>query len=233
VHRTCPRDIAAPDLEVTDNDDRIKEEVLAELAWDPRLKPSEVTVSVVDGVVTLSGWVDAFLKRWAADRAAFRIRGVRGVMNQLEVRLPPSAHRSDAEIESMAALMLAANVGVSRDNIDVSVSDGVITLTGSVDWYFQRMDAERTVRALWGIKGVVNQIAVRAQPFVAEIRQHIQQALRRSAEPATKVNVETDGGAIVLTGNVRTWRERENAERIARSTAGVTSVDNEIVVETS
>lgn len=215
------------------DDQRIKEEVLAEIGWDPRLKPSAVSVSVVDGVVSLTGRVDTFLKRWAADRAAFRIRGVQGVTNQLEVRLPPSAQRSDAEIEAVAALMLAANCGIARDTIDVSVTDAVITLTGSVDWYFQRVDAERTVRGLWGIKGVVNQITVRAQPIVAEMKEHIQQALRRSAEPSTRVTVETREGTVVLRGKVRTWGERLNAERIARSTPGVTSVENEIVVEVS
>ncbi len=215
------------------DDDRIKEEVLAELAWDPRLKPSEVEVTVEDGTVTLTGCVDSFLKRWAADRAAFRIRGVRAVFNELEVRLPPSSQRSDAEIEAIAALILAAHAGVERDNIDVSVTDGVITLTGAVDWYFQRMDAERAVRALWGIKGVVNQITVRANPIVAAVKEHIYQALKRSAEPATRVTVENHGGAVVLKGTVRTYGERENAERVARSTPGVTSVDNEIVVNGS
>lgn len=213
------------------NDDQIRQEVLAELAWDPRLTPSSVVVDVEDGIVTLSGWVDSFLKRWAADRAAFRIRDVRGVTNKIEVRLPPPSKRTDVEITDTASLALAANAGIATEPIDVSVQDGVLTLTGSVEWYFQRLDAERSVRGLWGVKDVINQITVRARPIIAELTKHIQHALKRSApQGAHPISIEANGGNVVLKGSVRSWGERANAERVARSAPGVTGVDNQLVV---
>lgn len=181
-------------------DDRIKADVLAELGWDRRLQPDDLEVSVEDGVVTLRGWVDSFMRRWAADRSAFRVHGVRSVANLLEVRLSPSTGRSDAEIAAAAALALAGHDRLST--IDLGVRDGVITLSGSVDWYFQRCDAERKVREVCGVKDVVNNIAVRGQSVIARLTQHIHEG----PNPDEHERREADGPPVPLVADLARGR---------------------------
>jgi osmotically-inducible protein OsmY len=215
----------------TRTDAQIQADVLAELKWEPRVMPNEIGVIVKDGVVTLTGWVDSYTKRWAAEDAAHRVRGVKAVANDIEVRLSPDDQRTDADIAAAAVRALEWDAFVPIDKLDVTVSKGWVTLKGEVDWQYQRDDAERVVRRLTGVKGVSNLITIRARPTPEEIKKKIEDALLRTAEiDAKQITVEVDGSKVILKGTVRSWAEREEAERQAWAAPGVTEVDNRITI---
>jgi osmotically-inducible protein OsmY len=215
---------------VTRTDIDIQRDVLAELKWDPEVEPTDVGVEVDDGVVTLTGTVDSYMKRWAAERAALRVAGVRAVANDVKVKI--GAARTDTDIAKDVADALEANILVPKGRIKVTVKNHWVTLEGDVDWRFQREEAEDAVRRIRGVEGVTNLIAVK-QPVVsaAEIKDSIERALVRSAEvDADRIQVRVDGDHVTLTGTVRSWAEREEAERAAWRSPGVTQVTNNIVV---
>src|SRR5438128_4118849 len=216
---------------VTRSDEQIQRDVLEELKWDARVQPNEIGVAVKNGIVTLIGWVDSYTKRWAAEEAARRVRGVKAVANDIEVKLPVSAERTDADIAAAALHALKWHALIPDDQVKVTVSKGWITLEGEVDWQFERDDAEREVRRLTGVRGLTNLIKVKTRATPSELKQKIEDALVRSAQTdAQRITVEVQGSKVILKGTVRSWAEKQEAERVAWSAPGVTSVENRIEV---
>jgi osmotically-inducible protein OsmY len=215
-------------------DEQIQQNVLNELRWDMRVWPSEVSVTVKDGVVTLTGSVDNYTRKWAATQATLRVGGVKAVANDLEVRLPSAATRTDTDIAATAVRALEWDAVVPTENLDVSVSDGIVTLKGEVEHRYEREDAERVVRRLTGVCAVVNLITVRplvSAPSPSEIKQDIVDAVLRRAEfEADRITVETIGNKVVLRGTVRSWAERAEAEDVAWSEPGVMEIDDRITI---
>ncbi|HEY4257606.1 MAG TPA: BON domain-containing protein [Candidatus Udaeobacter sp.] len=215
----------------TRSDQEIQQDVLDEFRWEARLKPNEIGVIVKDGIVTLTGWVDSYGKKWAAEEAALRVRGVKAVANDVEVRLPGSSERTDDEIAAAVVRALQWDTFVPADKIKVTVSKGWVTLEGEVEWQFEKQDAERDVRNLWGVKGVTNLITVKPRIKASDVREKIEQALIRSAKTdADRITVEVDGSTVTLRGTVHSYAEKEEAERAAWQAPGVSSVKNQIKV---
>lgn len=216
----------------TRTDAQIQADILSELKWDARVLPNEIGIVVKDGVVTLTGWVDSYTKKWVAEEAAHRVRGVRAVANDIEVRLSTAGERTDADIAAAAVRALEWDALISVDRLDVTVSKGWVSLKGEVEWQYQRQDAERVVRRLSGVKGVSNLLVVKPRVAPADLKQKIEQALIRSAEvDAKRITVEVQGSKIILKGTVRSWTEKEEAERQAWLAPGVSAVENRIVIE--
>jgi osmotically-inducible protein OsmY len=214
-------------------DEDIRREVLTELKFDAEVGQSEIGVIVDDQVATLTGWVDSLPKKWAAERAALRVRGVKAVANEIEVRLPIGDERTDADLAAAAVRALEWDTRIPTNAVQVSVSDGWVTLRGDVDWHYQRREAQRVIRNLTGVRGITNLITVRPNvtPAPDYVKDRIVSAFLRSAEvDARNITVTTDGGKVTLTGTVGSWVEAAEAERVAWSAPGVSDVDNHIVV---
>lgn len=215
----------------TDADTKLQHDVLAELEWDPSVDASQIGVTAKDGVVTLTGVVSSFADKMAAERAAKRVYGVRAVANDIEVKLPGGTERSDTEIAAAAVNALKWDTSVPGEAITVTVRNGWITLEGEVEWFYQKDASERAVRLLKGVKGVVNNIKVKSRVKPGDIKDKIEEAFKRNAEiDARRITVETQDGKVILSGRVRSWAERDEAEQAAWSAPGVTAVENHITV---
>ena len=214
------------------SDSDIQRDVVSELKWDPSLRNDDIAVGVRDGVVTLAGFVDSYADRYSAERVASKVKGVKALANDIEVKLPSSSERPDPDIARAAVDALKWNISVPSDRIKVKVDKGWITLEGDVDWYFQKETAERAVRYLRGVKGISNLVTVKARPTTSDVKQRIKEALERGAEfDAERITVEVDGNTVTLKGTVRSYAEMRDAERAARNAAGVTEVKNKLVVD--
>ena len=213
-------------------DTQLQKDILEELRWDPRITEREIGVAVKDGVVTLNGSVPSFAERYAAETVVEGITGVKALANELVVKLPGAATRTDTDIAHKVVDALKWDVNVPNDKIKARVSDAWVTLEGDVDWAFQRESAFRAVRYLTGVRGVTN--AIRITPAFAssyEVTQKIKDALRRRAEQqADRIQVSTRDHVVTLSGAVPSFAERKAAEAAAWSAPGVTEVKDDLVV---
>jgi osmotically-inducible protein OsmY len=209
----------------------LQRHVLDELEWEPSVDAAEVGVTAHEGVITLKGAVKSYSEKLAAQRAAERVQGVRAIANDLEVQLPGMHERTDSDIALAAVDALAWRTSVPAGRVKLSVSKGWITLEGDVDWQFQKTAAFDAVHHLMGVRGVTNLIDVKPRVSATEVKSRIESALQRSGElESRKLRVETQGGRVTIHGDVRSWWERQEAERMAWSAPGVNHVENLIMV---
>ncbi len=212
------------------DDKQLKQAVLDELKWEPSVNAAHIGVTAKDGVVTLMGHVESYWEKSVAEKAARRVKDVKAVAEEIEVRLPFSVKHGDEEIASWAVNRLKGDGSVPKDAIKVSVEKGWVTLTGEVDWHYQQDAAADDVRGIWGVIGVSNQITVKPRPDTSKIRDNILVALDRSwFDPAT-INVSAQGGKVTLSGTVESWYERDEATSAAWAASGTTSVVNNLAI---
>ncbi len=214
-----------------DTDENTQRNVLEELKWDTHVQPNEIGVVVKDGIVTLTGLVDSYLKKPAAEEAAHRVLGVKAVANDIEVRLPGFAERTDADLAAAVLGALRWDAAIPADKVDVTVSQGWVTLKGEVDHYFQKRDAEPAIDRLSGVRGVSNLLTVKPQRVPQDLKSQIQKALVRNAQTdASRITVEVQGSEVILRGTVSSYAEKKAAEETACSASGVTEVHNRMIV---
>ncbi|HEV2301483.1 MAG TPA: BON domain-containing protein [Stellaceae bacterium] len=214
------------------SDLQLRQDVLDELEFEPSINAAHIGVSADHGVVTLDGFVESYAQKAAAERAARRVRGVKAIADEIEVRLPSDHKRSDDEIASRAVDILGWQVGFPAERIKIKVEKGVVTLTGDVEWQFQKTEAGEAVHKLTGVVGVLNQIRVASPVQAREVKETIQKALHRTTDvEAARITVDADGGKVILGGKVRARYERDIAERAAWSAPGVVEVQDRIAIE--
>ena len=214
------------------SDLQLRQDVLDELEFEPSVNAAHIGVTANHGVVTLTGFVTSYAEKTMAERAVRRVKGVKAIAEEIEVRLPSDLKRADDEVAARAIDILKWQVGVPADRIKVKVEKGVVTLTGDVDWQFQKTEADHVVHKLSGVAGVLNQIRVASPVHAIEVKEKIEKALQRSAElEASRITVETEGGRVILKGKVHAWYERDIAERAAWSAPGVTEVVDRLTIE--
>lgn len=213
------------------NDSDLQKSVMAELTWEPSVTAAHIGVTAKNGVIALSGHVESYAQKHAAEVAVTRVKGVKAVAEELEVRLPVDAMRSDDGIATAAVERLSWDVSVPRDAVKVKVEKGWVTLSGQVDWYFQKDLAGQDIRRLVGVKGLSNLLTIKPKVDAKHISADITHALHRTwfYEP-NKVSVSASGGHVKLSGHVETYYDRETAENTAWAAAGVTGVENDIVI---
>ncbi len=212
-------------------DDDLKQRVTEELEWEPRVDAAHIGIACRDGVCTLSGHVGSYDEKSAAERAVQRVRGVKAIAVELDVRLSSDKKTADDEIAARAVKILDWDGVVPRGNVHVKVENGVVTLAGTVAWQYQKTEAETDVRKLSGVTGVVNLIAVKPAVEPSDLRSRIRRALERNADlDASAITVEVAAGKVTITGTVSAWAEREIAERAAWSAPGVTEVVNRVAI---
>jgi osmotically-inducible protein OsmY len=213
------------------SDNEIEQDVKEELEWDPDLDATDIAVLVRQGVVSLTGFVKSYTDMYEAEAAAKRVAGVVGIANDIEVRMPSVDERPDPDIARDAVAALESQLPVSSEHIKAIVKNGWVTLEGHVEWQYQKNTAEFAVRRIKGVRGVIDNIVLKPKVEPGDVKQKIQSAIKRLAEvDANRIEVDANGSEVVLKGTVRSWTEREEAERAAWSAPGVTKVEDRIVV---
>lgn len=213
-------------------DQQLKKDVIAELEWDPAINAAHVGVAVKDGVVTLTGHLDTYAEKYAIERAVLRVRSVRGIAVELDVKLDPNHRRSDSEIAAAAESALKWHSLIPSDRIRVQVEKGWVTLLGEVNWDYQRRETEKAVRTLTGVVGVSNAITLKTAAAPADVAKRIRDAMVRHAENESRqLEVSVEGDTVILRGTVDSWTERATASSAAWSAPGVAKVVNELKIQ--
>ena len=214
------------------SDMEIRRDVESELQWDPSIDDRKIGVIVNDGVVTLTGETGHFAARWAAEDIAKRIVGVRAIANEIQVKIPLAGMRSDVDIADAAANALRWHVAMGTSDVKPVVKDAWVTLSGKVQWGFQKTAAESAVRNLMGVKGVTNDINVASPVRAGDVKTRIEDAFRRHALLDSRdIEVKVDRSTVTLKGHVHTWQEHEDAARAAWAAPGVAHVENRLLIE--
>ena len=215
-------------------DAELKQDVIDELVWDASVNETRIGVSVKSGVVTLSGTVDNYAEKIAAEKATKKVKGVKAVAMDIEVRIAGSSQRTDVEIAEVALNSLKWNSTVPKDAAVVKVENGWVTLEGSVNWNYQKEAARKSVESLVGVKGVSNLIEVKSSVEPTLVEDSIKETYKRSATiDADNIEVKTEGHRVILTGSVTSLEERKQAEEAAWSAQGVWQVENKLMVKTA
>lgn len=215
-------------------DIELRRNVIDELDWEPSIDAAQIGVTAHAGIVTLTGTAKSYSEKMAAERVTKRLQGIKAIANDIEVRLPGTAERTDSDIARTAVDILKWRTVVPHDRIKVIVKGGCVTLEGDVDWQYQRYAAFDAVQHLDGVKGVSNMIVVKPRASAIDVKSRIDTAFRRNAGlDAQKVKVEAQAGKVTLHGQLHSWAERDEADRTAWAAPGVTEVENLIEVVTS
>ncbi|TPL71565.1 BON domain-containing protein [Mesorhizobium sp. B2-3-15] len=210
-------------------DKDIKQDLESELNWDPDIIATDVGVTVKNGVVSLTGYVPFYMQKYEAENAAKRVKGVLGIANDIEVRVPSSHQKTDPELARAAIEAISIELPSSHERFKVIAKDGWLTLEGDAEWQYQRNQAELAARRLHGVKGVTNRVVLKPRVAPVEIKTKIETAFKRNAEfDAQHISVTADGGDVSLAGTVSSWSEKQEAERTAWRAPGVVRVHNHI-----